>query len=392
MSAELRGKGGSFIFGSPAPQTKEEEFTIGDTGASKNSFTVAQSENRIPHSVFSSPSPSSIPPPITISEPSERTLSADLTRLARFGANILDAHSCLIFIPETVLVSLSPGSRSHQQNPVAQETIVLSGIHSLSTEVLKGVKLRPEVGLIGWVAKNKRPIHVSPFERDSRILGVYASDQQLKSFLGTPILCAANKSTAIAGVIACDSKKAFAFSKLQGKFLEDLAEQVAATVDLYRQITEQRQSPMSWEGFIERGYDLVDAIGARSVEVIRCQLENAHSIEAAVGTTEYLAMVEQIFRLIGQSVPPHFPVYRSPMGEIILIVDNMMGDLTINKIEALVERVVKSGGVKVRFKRNAPASHQTRAFSLETLITETNFAIEAPVESVSVKRKVFGFR
>jgi hypothetical protein len=102
-------------------------------------------------------------------------------------------------------------------------------------------------GLIGWVAKHNRSIHVSPFERDSRTLGIYSEDQQLKSFIGIPVnLGAGNPSggasspsaggeeSANVGVIACDSKKSFAFSKLQGKLLEDLAAEVSNTVRLIR--------------------------------------------------------------------------------------------------------------------------------------------------------------
>lgn len=389
MSNDSKADGGRFVFGNPIKSPNEKDgFSLGDSRQLQN---PSEATPVIRSNPVTREAPSYSPAPVSTPKGSSPDLIGDLNRLARFGANILDAHSCLIFIPQSILAPLVTPPRNMQGE--STEGIVLAGIHSLSTEVIRGITLKAETGLIGWVAKNKRPIHVSPFERDSRILGVYATDQHLKSFLGTPVLCSKNNPAAIAGVIACDSKKAFAFSKLQGKLLEDLSEEVAAVIELHKKITEERQSPMSWSGFLEKGYDLVDAIGERSMQAIRCQLENASSVEKDLGTYECLALVDQIFRLIVQSVPPHFPVFRSPLGEILILVDNMMGDLTINKIEAIVDRVKRGRPLKIRFRRSSYSSQ--RNFSLESLISETHFSTEInddEIEAVPLKRKVFGFR
>ncbi|MCB0335560.1 MAG: hypothetical protein KDD62_04620, partial [Bdellovibrionales bacterium] len=53
------------------------------------------------------------------------TLRESLCRLARFGANITDSHSCFVFLP-----ALPSGSQLTQA--YSEKHIVLAGYHSLS--------------------------------------------------------------------------------------------------------------------------------------------------------------------------------------------------------------------------------------------------------------------
>ena len=294
-------------------------------------------------------------------------LRSNLCRLARFGANISDAHSCFIFLP-LALFETDPW----QQND--DDCLILGGYQSLSTEVIETPRIEKRSGLIGWVAEHRQSIHVSPFEHDSRTLGIYRSDQKLKSFIGIPVpgLPATKKNAPNTGVIACDSKKSFAFSKLQGKLLEDLANEVANSVNLaYLHLREQNSGP-TWEKFAHKGSSLVEAIGRNSVEVIRLAVTNFQNLEESFGTQVAIALLEQLYRLIQQALPPHFPNYLLPNGDFVLVIDNMMSAFYENKIRAIAQHLSRNHGeLELLFVKRSFADRQYRGAALEDLIRST---------------------
>ncbi|NLF24832.1 MAG: GAF domain-containing protein [Deltaproteobacteria bacterium] len=290
----------------------------------------------------------------------------DLSRLARLSANIIDAHSCFIFVPPQFLSSDTGADEE-------LDYLDLGGYHSLSRDVLDPCRLLRGAGIIGWVAKHRQPIHVSPFEHDSRTLGMYKSDQQLKSFMGVPIpLRLDNRSHETCGVLGCDSKKSYAFSKLQGKLLQDLAIEIAHSIKLSRMHLDQNRADISWAEFLERGQAVVDTLGVGSIEVLRAVPVNFPSLEADLGTGACIELVDQIYRLVQQALPPHFPVIRLPNGDIIMVLDNMMGAYYESRISAITNRVTCKGE-KLHFKfyrRRQPNKHSR--FDLDSLICSTS--------------------
>lgn len=305
-------------------------------------------------------------------------MMADLLRLAKLSANLVEAHSSFIFLPQSLLKACllnASSNRAHTESG-ANDLITLVASHSLCPGIIEGCSLSPEMGLIGWVARNHRSIHVSPFERDSRILGVYKDDQQLKSFIGIPVPLT-KYSPNVSGVLACDSKKAFAFTKLQGKILEEVGTEIGAVVSLHLKLNEARSSAPSWESFLNKGDQLIEALGIESTTAMRIRITNSHSIYQKLGTARAIRYFEQMYRLIGQSVPPHYPLYRTPTGEILIMLDNMMNDIYENKIIALSNHTAL-GGVKANFdfRFRSFDSRRDGQFNLERLISETSFAEE----------------
>jgi len=207
-------------------------------------------------------------------------------------------------------------------------------------------------GLIGWVANHGRSIHVSPFDRDSTTLGVYSSDQHLKSFIGVPIELPGSESSSgddaissgLRGVLTCDSKKSFAFSKLQGKLLEELASQISSTVQLIRR-SPNKTEERSWQSFMAHALRLVEALGIPSVDVMRVRVSNLDQLEAGAGSPVTIELMEQVQRLIQQALPPHFPVCKMPQGDIVLLIDNMMTGFYENKIRAICDRITQPHGI-----------------------------------------------
>lgn len=291
-------------------------------------------------------------------------LRDDLCRVARFGANLADAHSCLVFLPTECLLEVEKPEK---------DSLTLTGFHSLGDDIIEDRIIPSGFGLIGWVAKNHRSIHVSPFDRDSRTLGIYREDQELKSFIGIPIPVAplTRGAEGISGVIACDSKKAYAFSKLQGKLLEDLSAEISNLVALHRKIANGESVNSSWETFKARANQLVKALGTDAVEVLRLRPDNFSQVEEKHGIEYASSLMDQLVRLIRQMLPPHFPVYRTPLGDIIIFLDNMMTSFFANKIDHLCNHIAVSGEkLAFVFKRASFAQRKGDSFDIERLVAE----------------------
>lgn len=299
-------------------------------------------------------------------------IKADLCRLARFGANISDSHSCFIFLPSRIVRGEEQG-REHGQS----DDVELAGYHTLSSDVLEHSRLPVGSGIIGWVAKHHQSIHVSPFEHDSRTLGIYRADQKLKSFIGIPIplekgFAEAGRS-ASSGVIACDSKKSYAFSKLQGKLLEGLAAEVSNTVRLTLLCLSRQGNDASWQAFLKRAQAVIGALGKNSVDVLRVHPDNFDALERELGTGVCITLLEQICRLIQQALPPHCPAHRLPNGDIIIVLDNMMSAFYRNKIEAFARHVARGDSrVSFSFSKASFSDKKHRSATLEELISATN--------------------
>ena len=313
-------------------------------------------------------------------------LLRELTRLARFGANLADAFSCLIFLPDSLVTSRPARTQSSSARvnlssetratagPIAKDHAILAlgGAHTLSTALIPHASIAVGNGLIGWVAKHRRAIHVSPFDRDSTTLGIYSSDQQLKSFIGVPIaLSSGDESESLVGVLTCDSKKSFAFTKIQGKLLEDLAEQIALIVSLCRRPV-TAGSDGSWQSFVSHAGRLTDALGLPAVEALRVRIANLSELEQGAGTASVFELSDQIFRLIQQALPPHFPAVRTPQGDIVLLVDNMMTSFYENKIRAVCERITQPHGIiKINFIRRSARNRSSGVTDIESLVADS---------------------
>ncbi|RMG42595.1 MAG: GAF domain-containing protein [Candidatus Dadabacteria bacterium] len=293
-------------------------------------------------------------------------LKKDLCRLARFGANISDAHSCLIFLPSSLFKDSDDENR--------EDFLELCGFHSLSNDVVKNCRLPHSGGLIGWVANHARSIHVSPFEQDSRVLGIYNQDQNLKSFIGIPVPLnfGSSRHLNLSGVIACDSCKSFAFSKLQVKLIEDLAREVSNTIKLTMLANRKDGQKQCWQTFLAQANGLINELGKNSVEILRISPQNLRKLESTLGTSQYVSYIEELLNLIKQALPAQFPYYTMPSGDLIIVLDNMMTRFYQNRIEAICEHRAEPGAqLKLSFSVSNFRAKRLRRASLEELILET---------------------
>jgi GAF domain-containing protein len=136
--------------------------------------------------------------------------------LAELIANLTEAYTAAIFL----------------KNP-KKDFLTVAGVQTLSRDFLDSAEIPFGNGLIGWTAQNGARVSVSPFEHNATTLLCYGRDQGLKSFVAVPIL---NENGEVLGVIACDSKKSYAFAKVTEKILLDCAKQVSILCKLHSQL------------------------------------------------------------------------------------------------------------------------------------------------------------
>lgn len=308
-------------------------------------------------------------------------LLGHIARLARFGANLSDAYSCCIFLPNNLFNSKSSSNQTGE-NPEVRLQLV--GSHSLSKNFEANVSIPLGSGFIGWVGRYGQPIHVSPFERDSRTLGIYSQDEKLKSFMAVPIRIpfkAAGCEPTV-GVLCCDSKKSFAFSKLQGKLLNELSSEVCAAISLWianKRKTEATNTgaPTSWNEFMSTGLKLARAIGPESLEIIRIKLEGTSDYERRFGLEASIGLYKQFDRLLRQLLPANFPTLCLPNGEFVAILDSMTTSFYSNKLRVLTEHMKFSEiGIDLNLVKRRYQQDIVDANLLAKEVTKVSFAVD----------------
>lgn len=142
-------------------------------------------------------------------------LEKQLSQLADLIANITESYTTAIFLVED------------------NSTLQNIAVRTLSRDFVEKSRIPFGSGLVGWTAQHGLRISVCPFEHDAMTLLYYSSEQDLKSFVAVPILSDTGR---LLGVIACDSKKTYAFSKIAEKILVDCASQAANLILLHEAI------------------------------------------------------------------------------------------------------------------------------------------------------------
>jgi len=140
----------------------------------------------------------------------------NLTALAELVANLTESYTSSIFLLDQ-----------------EKEELVLAGAHTLSRDFIEDARIPFGCGLIAWAAESKLPTSSYPFERDAKTLQIYSKDQGLKCFIAVPIK---DHTEQVLGVIACDSKKSYSFTKATEKLISECARQAATLIELHQRI------------------------------------------------------------------------------------------------------------------------------------------------------------
>ncbi|UCE82908.1 MAG: GAF domain-containing protein [Deltaproteobacteria bacterium] len=135
------------------------------------------------------------------------SVNRELNDIAALMSNCLDAYTAAVFVYD---------DRSKLLN--------LRAFHSLSKHIIADAQCSPEDGsLIGWVAKNNEPLTMDHFERVTKSLPYYQSEENIKSFLAVPL-------DRRRGVLCVDSKRQYVFTNKDQKLLSGFATVISNTL------------------------------------------------------------------------------------------------------------------------------------------------------------------
>lgn len=178
-----------------------------------------------------------------------------------YGNNWLDrilGLVCSVFDGYSAALFLNDGAEKYP----------LASSFSLGDSIKPGTVIKPGVGLVGWIIKNKKPLLINKFDRNVGCLGYYPNEgeSKIKAFMGTPL-------PGDAGVLCIDSKKTYSFSDKDQKILYQFAQLIenvrsgickadvsAKSMDYYRYLTlihSLRVKYPKWRVFLEKLLDIL---------------------------------------------------------------------------------------------------------------------------------------
>jgi len=275
-------------------------------------------------------------------------IKEDLHEIATLAWSLTGAHSCAIFVPTEILTPSSHGrmrdsfSRSSgAENTASSIDMVALRSHS---RVVQSCRIPVGSGLLGWVADQGRPIHLSPFEVGSAALGIYLESEPVKSLVAVPIVLAAREPSSTQGahgVLMCDSLCSDSFSNSRVKALEQLASITRRLLGWAHIAAHTSHVETSWEIFSQKTMQLGDAIGASSIELLKLRMDSFDELRQQGGISSAVQLTEQFFRLAQQTLPPHFPMVKLPSGDVLISIDNMMSSFFQQKLHSLATHLHK---------------------------------------------------
>ncbi|MDD5154166.1 MAG: GAF domain-containing protein [Desulfovibrionales bacterium] len=128
------------------------------------------------------------------------SVDSHLLNIIKVISNVTDAFTTALFLADP-----------------KDESLTLQSYYSLSKNVIPRVQFGYGDGMVGWVAKNNKPIIANQFDRDTTTLQFYSADEDIKSFMAVPLPRGK-------GVLSVDSKNKYIFTEKSQKLLLGFAD------------------------------------------------------------------------------------------------------------------------------------------------------------------------
>jgi hypothetical protein len=256
-------------------------------------------------------------------------ISSLLNPIVRVGALATECSGCYIFLPSrfpevTFGEDLSLGA-SCFPNSYQTDLIISSS------------------GMINWVSKHETPFEGILTKEDIGFelhqtdeVDVPADTEQ--AVLAFPVMLSRDGDAyhTRAGVLlanrTCNSPP---FGELNKEILLGISRHVSTVLLLWRDSRRNADASKrsSWELFLAQVKELQNALGNDALEVARMSKSNYKKFEDELGMSEAVILTEQFERLVAQSFPPQFPLFRLPDGDLLIVFDKMMKTFLENKLQ-----------------------------------------------------------
>jgi signal transduction protein with GAF and PtsI domain len=208
-----------------------------------------------------------------------------------------------------------------------QNKLRLKGCHSLSMHIDPETSLQIGDSLIGWVAKNKKAVNISQFDRDTRNLRLYLRDEKIKSFLAVPV--------GELGVLCIDSKRNYVFTEKDQKNLQTFANLVLQI--LQAQFIGQRERH---QGNILDFFKQINTLSQEKQELTVYYQKALNQCRLFTGTDmAFLILVPQKgdrYKIVASE-----GVLTAPLRKTVLSVDMGLTGWVIRENRPLVRRAMK---------------------------------------------------
>lgn len=132
-----------------------------------------------------------------------------LGHLVDLIGNVADAYTCALF-------TMAPGEKE----------LVLHEHFTLSRNLDRGAKIPIGKGPIGLAAQTRKPQLIENFDQNTRFLGIYKKNEDLKSFIALPVIYGEQVA-----VLALDTKERYQFSVKLQKILSEFTQQIAWSLE-----------------------------------------------------------------------------------------------------------------------------------------------------------------
>jgi diguanylate cyclase (GGDEF)-like protein len=132
-----------------------------------------------------------------------------LGHLIELIGNVANAFTCALF-------TIEPGEKK----------LSLSEHFTLSHNLDRGVKITLGKGPIGLAAQTRKLQLIENFDQNTRLLGIYKKNEDLKSFIALPVIYGDQVA-----VLTIDSKECYQFSIKLQKILSEFTQQIAWSLE-----------------------------------------------------------------------------------------------------------------------------------------------------------------
>jgi len=271
-------------------------------------------------------------------------ISALFNPIVRVGALATECSSCFLFLPSrfpevTFGEDLSLGA-SWFPNARRTDLIISSG------------------GMINWVSKHETPFEGLLTKEDVGIElhetdepNITSNTEQIVLAFPVVLRREGDAYPSRAGVLLaerpCNSPP---FRELDKEILLGIARHLSTVLLLWRDYRRSADASKrsSWELFLSQVRELQYALGSDALEVARMSKSSYKKFEDELGLSEAVIITEQFERLVAQSFPPQFPLFRLPDGDLLIVFDKMMKTFLENKLQELnqTHSITLSGGLR----------------------------------------------
>lgn len=271
-------------------------------------------------------------------------VDSHLSDIVRLAANALEARTCALLLPSTLLTALESSSPATAALSSHDNTVRIAKQHSLNSETLvdQTVEIPAASSLAGLSASSKKSILISPLEplkQSWKKIGIYKQKVETQSILAAPIPIdipfsyehGANiRHNILDGALYVDSVKQFIFNHKEQRTLEDLATHTGKLLNLLIDKIQKQAHARTWAAFSDK----LDAAqnNNRSVKPFRVRMQDIAQLNA-----DSFRKLDIVFNSLEAILPSYSAIYRFSASEAFVLIDERLSQGLTTRLQSICD-------------------------------------------------------